>query len=254
MAEEKKKDDSDKESQVSPDEGKEAKAKDEKEELILGKFRDLEALKKAYQEAESSGTKMSQQLKKLQEFEQEMTPLLISIQNDPELLKTVRAKLGYETQSPPEKKSPESEAIGKTIKQFSDWQRNQVLSTFETRHGIDKMPETERREVRKEIGKYLNKGRPTLPALNVLDDVLEDAWKLIRVDKLREEGKLEGMIESRSDKLAAIGSIPSGQAKEEEGVILTKKQKGIAKKAGLSEKDYADSLEKVQKTHEISED
>jgi len=219
------------------------------EELILGKFKDQEALKKAYQEAESSGSKMSTELKELKEFEKEVTPLLTEIYTDPELLKSVREKLGY-TQTPTTETKKDNSLIPREwqqqMEQYSDWQRGQMIEAFEKRQGIDRLPDEQKKEVRKQIGSYLIKGRSALPPMNLLEGLLDDAYKLVRVDKLKEEGKLEGILESQAGNLAAIGSLSSGSQSQTEELTLTKEQKEVAKKAGLSEKEYSDYVKKMK--------
>jgi len=74
-------------------------------------------------------------------------------------------------------------------------------------------------------------------------DAYEHAYKLImNPNQLIEDGKLQGIAQAQSG-LPSEGAASGGVAKSSGGVILTPEQKDVAKRFGMTEEKYAQSLE-----------
>lgn len=176
-----------------------------------------------------------------------------TLASDPELTKAFRSRLTGEGggQQQEQKKTqtvtvPDDGAkttqYSKDIEEVKSSQREEIIAAFEKDYGISNLPDEDKRESRRKIEGYLNEfgwsisGRSgNQPPLTTLRNQLEKAYVGTHAEKLREEGKLEGFVQARTNSMGAMGSFPSGTLPETQEKDLSPKQKEWAKKLGVDE-------------------
>lgn len=138
------------------------------------------------------------------------------------------------------------------ITELKGSQKEEIVSAFERDYGIVSLPEDQRRETRSKLESYLNdfgwsisgKGGQT-PPLTSLRSHLEKAYVGTHAEKLREEGKLEGFVQARTNDSGVMGSFPAGSTEQAgQDAKLTARQEEWAKKLGVdpeaAKKTYLD--------------
>jgi hypothetical protein len=140
----------------------------------------------------------------------------------------------------------ETDVVSKKVDEVAASQREQIVQGFEKEVGIDKLKDEERKEARRKLEGYLNEfgvSVKTNPLPSLRGNLEKAYFGTIGKDKLKEEGKLEGMVAARGNQQGTMGTISGGSPEsqtEEEG--LTDKQKAWAKKLGVDP-------EKAKKTY-----
>lgn len=116
--------------------------------------------------------------------------------------------------------------------------RNEIINNFESEFGIADMKDEDKKVARQKIEGYLNdfgwsvKNAP-LPKLKAS---LEKAYWGTNVEKLRDEGKLEGLVQSRANAYGRMPGVGGGSINAEpQDRELTAKQKEWLSKLGVSE-------------------
>lgn len=114
--------------------------------------------------------------------------------------------------------------------------RNKIVTDFESRYGIDKLPEEERASVRKQVAEFIGEfghDITTVP-LSRLDKTLDRAYVATHAEKLREEGKMEGFVQARTNQQGVMSQVSGGAPHQESHESdLTPAQKEWAKKLGV---------------------
>jgi hypothetical protein len=210
------------------------------EKVYAGKFKTADDLEKAYAEMEKKQGEMGTELGQAREFMTVLQPLLDEIRDDPKLFaeldKRLRDKSGDKSESVSDKEG--SEEVRETAADI-------VIARFEEKYGVDRLPDEERRELRKKIGDEvfeLTGKQLTKLDLRRLPTVLDKAYFLANKEKLVEKSKLEALSEARNNNAAAIGSMPSSGGKSE--TTLTHEESKIASKLGLSTEQYLEGKKK----------
>lgn len=193
----------------------------------------------------------------LKEFTDGASIVIQTIAGDPELAKVFQTKLkeryGKQVsgEQPPEdskkKESPDksSDEIKSTVDDVAKSQRRQIIASFEERFGIDKMKSEEANETRKKVAGYLADFGwqvETVP-LQILAQNLEKAYVGTHAEKLREEGKLEGIAKAREIASGTMPTMGGGVPATGQKKGLTEGQKGWAKKLGVDEEKAAKRYE-----------
>jgi len=139
--------------------------------------------------------------------------------------------------------APTGQASDKKIDEVEASQRNQIVENFETKYGIDKMKPEEAAETRKKIEGFLNKfGWEVRSApLSRLSESLNSAYTATHAEKLREEGKLEGLVAARENQAGKMAAISGGAPQSSPEGQLTAGQKDWAKKLKVDEKGAAEA-------------
>lgn len=172
-----------------------------------------------------------------QEFIKGASVVFESIADDPQLTQQVRDKIskrmggdgkqGEDKAITDSKPSPEIEAVNQKVSSIEATQREDVIQAFEKEHGIDQLPDEERKKVRTTIGGFLNEfgwSVNTLP-LQTLGSSLRKAYLGTHAEKLRDEGKLEGFTKARELENATMGSFSGGNLRPADGTVrFTDKQ------------------------------
>jgi hypothetical protein len=150
---------------------------------------------------------------------------------------------GQSSQQPPQEPakapaapSPEGkvEELGKQVTDMATSQREQIIAQFEKEYGIDQLKDEEKAEARKKIEGYLNDfgwsvRTAPLPSLRAN---LNKAYIGTHAEKLKEEGKLEGFTQARTNAMGTMPSISGTTPPPAEEGALTPKQAEWAEKFG----------------------
>ena len=134
----------------------------------------------------------------------------------------------------------QNEELTRKVDEVSLSRREEIVKGFEDEVGISKMKESERNDARKKLEGYFNRfgmGVKSNP-LPTLRQNLDDAYLgTIGKDKLKEEGKLEGIAQFQNNRQGAMGTISGGtpDSSGSEGK-MDEKQKGWAEKLGANPK------------------
>lgn len=132
--------------------------------------------------------------------------------------------------------STANEDITRKVTDVETSQRDSIINQFEKEYGIKNLSEDDRKDSRRKIESYLNEfgwSVRNIP-LNNLRSNLEKAYLGSNIDKLKEEGKLEGIAQLRANEKGMVGTL-SGEEGEigEEKKDLTKSQAEWAEKLGV---------------------
>lgn len=134
-----------------------------------------------------------------------------------------------------------AQVADKRIEDIAQSQREEILANFEKRYGIDSLKDEERKEVRRKVETYLNEfgwSAKTLP-LTQLSSSLDKAYVGTHAEKLREEGKLEGIAQARQNQMGAMSSMSGTAPNPEHAQDLSEKQKEWVGKLGVDEEKAA---------------
>ena len=127
--------------------------------------------------------------------------------------------------------------LTRTVRDVAVSEREGKVKEFETKYGIDRLSPEEQKEARRKIESHFNQwGQSVKTApLSVLSDQLNSAFLATHAEKLREEGKLEGLTRARENDLGTMGSFSGGTIDSGQNKELSPKQKEWAKKLGVDE-------------------
>ena len=214
----------------------------------------------SYQELEKKLDEQATRIKSAEDFENQIAPVLNAVWTDPELLTTVRSKLGGTqvpiTSSPSTQKKAEEkpEVSGQFIADILAVEEERIVRDFEKEHGLDGLSPEELKKERALIGQVL--GRWTEPSkripLSRLPTLLKDAYVIAHKGELAEKAKAEALAEGKSAQAASIGTVPSKGGEAEPTVELTPKEREVAEKAGkylsgFTLDKYRKGLKKIRK-------
>ena len=211
---------------------------------------EVEALKKQFSEKEEAWKKKETEFEETKRFAEGSSIVINAIANNPELRDRVKAHLkeaglvagGEESDDKSDKggqkkddagtSDPETKKINERLSGIEGSQREQVINEFESKSGISTLKDEEKKEVRKQLESRLNRlGLSVKDApLSTLPTVLSDAYLLMRADKLKDEGKMEGLKIARQNEGGVMGSFSGASIEEESDKGLSDKQAGWLKK------------------------
>ena len=243
MAEEEKKD-----SGETPEEN--IKKQSSEEKLLAGKYKSAEELEKAYLEEQSKiqeqGTRLNQQaeeLGQLREFQSKTYPIIDAVYADQELMGKVRqavdAKYGVPVEGNTETEKEEQPKVDPRAMATESFLRQQAISNFKARHGLDKLSMDDGKSVDEALmntmARWIIPGQP-IP-LEKVDALLEDAYKIVRNDKLIEDKVFESLAEQRTNQQATVGQLSAGSPGEKSPIELSEEERSFARKLGVKEED-----------------
>lgn len=132
--------------------------------------------------------------------------------------------------------SSKIEELGKRIDTVESTEREKIVRDFEGEYGFDKLNVEEAKTERRKVEEYLRTfglSARTAPT-TILKDVLNKAYIGTHAEKLKEEGKLEGFAQARTNEMGAMGGFSSSSPNTQGGEVkLTEKQAEWAKKLGV---------------------
>jgi len=207
-----------------------------------------EEILKMYSEAERKIGEQSGEVREARETVARWQPIIDTIWENPEIFQSLETAL--QKKSNPSDNTPKETPVQATPDQSETRTATEglIISKFEDRYGIDKMPDSERVELKQKIGQEIfdltGQTISQLP-LSKLETVLEKAFILANKDKIREAGKLEGIAESQGNYAGMIGAIPSSSG-QTESITLSQKEREVAQKLGISAEKYLERKKQAQ--------
>jgi len=146
--------------------------------------------------------------------------------------------------------------VTKKVDDVVSSQREQIIREFESVYGIKG---DEGKDSRQKIAEYLSGfgwSVKDLPLTNLRDSLEKAYIGSVGVEKLREEGKLEGIATMRNNQMGTMGSFSGSapQASEQTGELTSKQQEWLKKlrvkdvegaKKLYNERDQEETREKV---------
>lgn len=198
-------------------------------------------------------------IEELQEFVTGASAVVNTIAGDEQLKnafqQTYARQSGVQTQQP-QQGSTQAQGYQSSQSQNSEFtqqvtdvvtsQRDTIVRDFEKSYGIDQLPEQDRKEARQKVANYLGSfgwevGK--LPLTSLRDSLDKAYMGSVGYEKLREEGKLEGIAAFRQNELGTMGSFSGGAPDtQQETGKLTGKQKEWLTKLRVKDVDGAEKL------------
>ena len=189
-----------------------------------------EDYEKRYKDLQSAYNKRDQEVKEYKQHIENWKKLGEVIESDPELYKTVEAKI----KGPTESNGEAPDEVKQTISQ-------NVVREFETRYGLDKLPPEKAQEIRIKIGQEIQSVSGVsindVP-LSKLGQILEKGYMLATVGDKEEQARRQGYLEARENREAEFGNIPSSGVNSKQ-IQLTPDEQKVARRLNISDEDYA---------------
>jgi len=211
---------------------------------------------------------LSSKVKDYDDYKKRVEPILNAIYSDPEAYEKVNKSyqklMGVKVEDDddkPEDKNKPPKVDNPAVKIESD-NRNALISqavkSWESTNGIDKLTvedkSTLNNKVLTELKSMLDpmntgkSGADLLAGVSVANvpGILEKAYYL--ATRTERESKIaeEALKKVQNEELGLIGSIPGGSITESD-VKLTEKERGIARKQGISEEKYLANKKEIMK-------
>lgn len=207
------------------------------------------------QEEIEARKKVEQQLKEHETYLRGMSEVIETIASSPELTKQFKEaraeKLGIKTETTePDPKpdtgvvteyktDPKVDILDKKVASVESSRREEIITAFEQKYGIDKLPSDKQKEARGKIQDFV-KGwgwSVTSLPLETLSRNLESAYIGTHPERLKEEGANEAYIKTRANGNAMMGTISGGAPGMEDQPILSDRQREFLQKAGIDPKE-----------------
>jgi len=192
-----------------------------------------------YESWKNSTKKINDQETKLREaekFQTDVAPVLVALNEDPELRDRLIAKLSGKSPGTQKDTQPTED------KETRGFLEGQVVSSFEEKHGINKLDEETQKDLRKEIGKYLSPSGK----LGTLSDEMENALIIAMAKNEKVKNALSNKEKTESPltdygALSSMGSsiLPNGE------VHLTPAQEKVASNMPGGRETYIEGLKKI---------
>lgn len=191
-------------------------------DMVGGKYSTPKELAKAHKELEKKLGELGDKVKQGEDFAQAVQPILELARQDPEVFKVLDEKL-RKIES-----KPASEQSDHEVKEVKTVASDLILARFEEKHGIDKLGDSEQKQLRANIGTIISE--LTGQNLNNVDlrrlpMILDRAYTLATA-KSKPESSDDGM-------LPPISSSPGKQEK-----TLSQEEASVAAKMGLTREQY----------------
>lgn len=125
--------------------------------------------------------------------------------------------------------------------------RSDIVAQIEKRFGYDRLPEADRKKLRKDVESRLNVwGTSVFTApVHQLEGLLNDAYVLSDLPKAKEQGRAEGLIDAHINDMAALPTL-SNNPTNTETTQLSSEQQELAKKWDLDQSKVANHLKELQ--------
>ena len=211
---------------------------EEPDKKLAGKYSSEEELVEAYKELEAKLGKQGEEIREARVFETAVQPLLEEIRNDPELLSQIEKKFSSKEQQDSPGKAETNVAVQDEMRMS---QSDLILSRFEEKYGIDKLPAEERTEMRRKIGVEVSdltgSGMKSVD-LRRLPQVLEKAYVVANNEEIIKKSKLEALASAKEADEGVISQISSSPGKNE--TRLTPEEAKVADSLGLTRDQYVE--------------
>lgn len=209
-------------------------------------FKSKEDVYKSWSEANTKISSQGEELKNFKIFQDNVVPVLDVVLQDEEILGKVKAKMENPNSIPakpvPQIDNPKVPTEDADTKKYLI---DNVVHSFETSHGIDKLDEETQKEIKAKVGIELKKftsGQET--KVNLLGGQLEDAYALA----IAKDPKLASIFAPKEDAMSDYGSMPSqASGLDKEGNIrLTPEQEKVAQNMPGGREAYIKGIKKIQ--------
>jgi len=208
-----------------------------------------EDVTKMYTELEKKLGQQSDEVSKARQYLQERELLSKAVARSPELYgmleREINVVTGKETDKPKDDQKGSEEA-GTTDPQVADLRRaeeNRIISDFQSKYGIGKMPKDERKDLMKKVSNQLaelydpagSKPVGTILSsikLDQLGKALDNSYWLANKDALVDRGKVP------NQDFASIGTISSSSSGKSDSTSLTDRERFTAERLGVSPEKY----------------
>ena|SRR3990167_10106534 len=198
--------------------------KTEPEQRDEGVKEDAPDYEKRFGELQSTISEQGKTIEEMQEFVSGASVVINTIASDPNLKQGFQTAFGkqYGVQgqqpqqdNPPQQgyqpSQPENQDVTRKVDDVVSSQRENIIREFESNYGIDNTDSG--KATRQKVAEHLSGWGWTVKDLPLtsLRDSLEKAYiGSVGVEKLREEGKLEGIVQARTNAQGVMGSFGGG--------------------------------------------
>jgi hypothetical protein len=206
-------------------------------------FKSKEDVYKSWAESNKKISEQGEQLKNFELFQNNVTPVLDIVLGDEEILSKVKAKI--EGKVPQETPASVNNQVPPEDTETKKYLTDNIVHSFEDKHGISKLDEATQKEIKAKIGlelKNFTDGKNL--NINKLPQQLEKAFTLA----VAGDDKLKEIFEAKDDTLGDYGSLPSqSSGVDKDGKIkLTPEQLKVAENMPGGVEAYIKGLTKIQ--------
>ena len=209
---------------------------------------------------------LSAKVKDYDDYKKRVEPILNAIYGDPETYEKVNKSyqklMGVVADDDKDKDDKDKKIVEDPSKKIENDNRNALISSavknWEGQNGIDKLSVEDKATLNNKVLTELKamldpmntgkSGADLLSGVSVANvpQILEKAYYL--ATRTEREAKIgeEALKKVQNEELGLIGSIPGGSITESD-VKLTEKEKGIARKQGISEEKYLANKKEIMK-------
>ena len=200
-------------------------------------FKSQDAVYESWKESSKKISEQGEKLTEAEKFQKDVAPILVALNEDPDLRDKWIAKLQNKTLADPKKDT--TPVADRETRSFLE---GQVVSKFEESHGISNLDEETQKDIRKEIGKYLSPSGK----LTSLPDEMENAL----IIAMAKNDKVKNALSNKKEETTPLtdygalpsmssGVLPSGEIK------LTEAQEKVAKNMPGGRDAYIEGLKKI---------
>lgn len=179
---------------------------------------------------------MQGNMEQMSDYINKSSVIISTIAENKDLMNGVKKAISGEPVTPPQPHEPPKEPVKEPPKEPATppqppkdpkvdnmdlRMREDIIREVENKYGYDQLPAEKRKELRQKVEARLNRyGLSVVNApVNALTTYLDDAYLLESIPQAKEDGKLEGLIEARSQEYGALPSMGGGQPKAEENEL-----------------------------------
>lgn len=208
--------------------------------------------KDEYEGLKSKVGELSSYIDETREYMQGASTVINTLAYDPELRAKFREKVGKSgvvedgeesgkqeeeegKETPPYVPNAGQTKADKTIEDVASSQREQIITEFEKEAGIFNLEGDAKKEARQKVEAFLNDfgmSVQTAPLVSLKKN-LDRAYVATHAEKLREEGRLEGMTTQRANQNGVMGTFSGGAPSGDQSSDLSAGQKKWVEKFGL---------------------
>ena len=140
-----------------------------------------------------------------------------------------------------------------TVQSLDVKSRADIVNDIEKRFGYNKLSEEDRKGLRKTVETRLNQwGTSVFTApVHQLESLLNDAYVLSDLPKAKEQGRLEGLVDARTNDMGALPTM-SSTPNDNDAPQLNADQQKLATQWGLNTDKVAGHLKELQETGVIT--
>jgi len=208
-------------------------------------FKSKEDVYKSWQEANKKISDQGDRIKNFELFQQNVVPVLDVVLNDEELMKQVKAKIENPDKIPTKPDATQKDGQPVEDPDTKKYLIEDIVRSFESRHGIDKLDADTQKEIKAKIGEELKKFTGgVVSKVSVLGNQMEDAFALA----VAKDEKLKTLFATKEEGSFDYGQMPSSASgiDKDGNIKLTPEQEKVAERMPGGREAYIKGLKKVQ--------